>query len=1019
MKNLLLAALIAICLAVLTFCVLPVGRGTRADVLPQDAALLGENSEPPAGGAVNADLSVRKWDSLDPVPPFGRLTYTIVVSNTGPGVATSTRVTDTIPEGCNYVTGSPGKKGYNPIYWEIGNLASGASRTLTFTVDLNNNAGETLNNRVSTTSTAPDPNTTNNKYTEYTDIRPTIDLSLTQSDSADPAIAGSRLTYTLLVHNAGPATATGVKVTDTLPSGVTFYAATPGSTGTSTRQWDVGNMSVGASKTITLVVTTNPGFAGTLTNRARVTGVEEEVAPGNNAEDETTLMQPSVDLRLTKSDQPDPVTPGNDVTYTLVVTNDGPSVAQGIQVTDTLPAGVTFRSATPGYTGPNPLRWTIAQLIPTASKTLTLTVRVEPTALEPLVNQASTSAAEHATVPDPVPANNSVSASTGIQYRTVMTMTKSAPASAVVGDTLIYTYTLGYDVAHSDGSPIRALSVTDDVAGAAVYVSGDDGDELLEPGEVWTWTASHIVAPDDTDPLVGSALAGGLDRDGDNTTVRASAQTDILFDTAILISKDGPAEARLGETVAYSITVRNDVAHGDGSAIGQVVVTDSIALVGAPVKTGGDSDGWLEEGETWSYAATYRPKMGDADPLENVARVMARDRDGDMLVAQASHKLKLRPSPALNITKTGPATATVGQQVVYTCTLAQDTVYGDGRPIDDLSVTDSVAGPMTLVQMSGGDNDAQLEVGETWVYTASHTIKPGDRDPLVNEATAEGQDPDKGLVTASAEHQTNIVFTAALTLDKTGPDSASFGQAVAYTITMQYDADHSDGSPISNLVVSDTLTAAPTLKSKLGGDQDNLLEPGERWVYTVTRTIENSDRDPLTNTARVRGLDRDGDAVTAQDSHTVRLPGMTLGAIGEQADPVCADSRAYYAFAVSNAGAFTLTQVVVAATLPEHTTFVGAESSPGYTVDTPRLVHWTRPNLDVGQNAAYHVALQVDAAAAGSTIELCIAAKSDQVPQVNRCASTTVIDCTSPTPTPTPSATPTRVPRVRLPIMLK
>ena len=72
-----------------------------------------------------------------------------------------------------------------------------------------------------------DPDTNDNAATADTTVRPSADLSLTKSDSPDPVQAGELLTYSLGVHNAGPQSATGVVLTDTLPGGVTFDSATP------------------------------------------------------------------------------------------------------------------------------------------------------------------------------------------------------------------------------------------------------------------------------------------------------------------------------------------------------------------------------------------------------------------------------------------------------------------------------------------------------------------------------------------------------------------------------------------------------------------------------------------------------------------------------------------------------------------------------------------------------------------------------------------------------------------------
>ena len=72
-----------------------------------------------------------------------------------------------------------------------------------------------------------DPSPGNNSASATTTVTPVADLSLTKSDSPDPVLAGELLTYTLTAHNAGPSSASGVELIDTLPAGVTFDSATP------------------------------------------------------------------------------------------------------------------------------------------------------------------------------------------------------------------------------------------------------------------------------------------------------------------------------------------------------------------------------------------------------------------------------------------------------------------------------------------------------------------------------------------------------------------------------------------------------------------------------------------------------------------------------------------------------------------------------------------------------------------------------------------------------------------------
>src|SRR5438477_1846948 len=106
----------------------------------------------------------------------------------------------------------------------------------------------------------------------------------------------------------------------------------------------------GANESVRLVVkvvssgTTYDAYTASLTS-----GVFDPDTSDNTAT-ELTTVNTSANLALTKSDSPDPVLAGNNITYTLTVTNNGPSDATGVSLSDAIPAGTTFVSATGGGT---------------------------------------------------------------------------------------------------------------------------------------------------------------------------------------------------------------------------------------------------------------------------------------------------------------------------------------------------------------------------------------------------------------------------------------------------------------------------------------------------------------------------------------------------------------------------------------------------------------------------------------------------------------------------------------------
>ena len=179
----------------------------------------------------------------------------------------------------------------------------------------------------------------------------TANLAVSQSATPiNPAIAGAPLTFTVVVRNGGPLSATGVTLAWTPSAGTTVTQASPAQ-GTctigATVSCALGSLSPDTGTAITIVVTTPvvPIFTAT----ASVTGAGSDPVVANNSTQLSTGVVSAgalADLSVTQSDSADPVIPGSAYTYTITVSNSGPSTAPNVLVLDDVPSGITIGSVT-------------------------------------------------------------------------------------------------------------------------------------------------------------------------------------------------------------------------------------------------------------------------------------------------------------------------------------------------------------------------------------------------------------------------------------------------------------------------------------------------------------------------------------------------------------------------------------------------------------------------------------------------------------------------------------------------
>ncbi len=673
-------------------------------------------------------------------------------------------------------------------------------------------------------------------------------LAMSKQANAGTVGTGDVITYTIVISNLSPGYASGGVLSDTVPANTTLAPGSigidpPGAGLVGSPPSIIGNLALapGAQATVTLAVRVNdtlPGGVHTITNTVTLTVVEGASASAQAL----VAVLAAPELQVTKSSDRPSVRPGETLTYTLVARNEGTRGASGVVLTDTLPLSVTvFSVSGGGIVGGGQVVWNLGILEAGGVLSETVVVVVSPDiplSIDVLTNTVCITD-DGANGADPILVNNSMTHTVDV-HTVALAVTKSAPGSVVSpGETL--TYTITYSNGGSLG--VTGAVLTDTISSARGIVWPETQTRVVDigPRSAGVWQVGVTVAPTAT---CGEAIT--------NTVSLWHAQ---------------------GNSVSTPVTATVSAPYSAGFAPSATTVWP-----GTPVTFTNTSVG----------ALSYEWSLGDGFLTDTVSPVHSYALPGIYTVVLtatnlcgsdvATQTITVDYLPVLSLVKTGPESAHVGEQVTFILTVSHDPANSDGSPVTAVAVTDSLAGATTYV--SGDDGDGLLEWGEQWIFTVNYVIRATDPTPLVNVGHVEARDLGGDLITATASHQTGIVYAPELMVIKRGPATASVGDTVVFTITVSnvaivptgVGAADGDGSPIYDLTVSDSVAGAATYVS--GDDGDGILEFSERWVYVAVYTVRATDPNPLENVATAQGRDGNGIPVygTAQHSTIIAYP---------------------------------------------------------------------------------------------------------------------------------------------------
>ena len=981
-----------------------------------------------------ADLLITKTDSLDPVDAGAPLTYTLDVTNQGAADASNVSLVDTLPGGVTFQSASgPGwtcGEAGGIVTCDLIVLAAGETSTVTIQVLAPATAG-TFSNSATVSADQSDPNLSDNTATEDTSVVGSADLAITKSDSPDPVTVGANLAYTLNVTNAGPSSATSVQVTDPIPVGTTFVSATPsvGSCGFAGGivTCDLGTIADGGAESVVIVVTPQPGSEGSVLNLVTVGSAVPDPDSINNTASESTTINPSAGLSVTKIDVADPVTIGEDILYSVVVSNAGLSTASSVVLTDTLPAGATFVSATPTQGSCSApvggiLTCNLGDL--PAGSTATIGVVITPVATGTHTNSVSVTSP----TPDPNPGDNSAVETTEVDTAADLRVSKSdSPDPVLVGSTLTYTITV------DNLGPSTAVNVvvTDELPATVAFVSATPSQGSCNPlvGNTLTCDLGSIlnggsatVSVDVTPSVVGIIVntASAVADDPDPTPGNSSAETTTVSPAAttdlVVTKTDDVDPVGVGEQVVYTVNVTNVSAVEATGVDLEDTLPPFMALVSAVPTQGScsESGGVLScllgtipaapgPGNSVDVIVTLVAQHGgEGLTVTNAVEVGADQDDANVADNADSEDTTIEARADLGVVKTDDTDPVqLGNQVRYTI------VVTNHGPSDasNVQVTDAIAGATitSATPTQGGPcviggagftcDLGDLPLGST--ATIVVLADPAAVAPVTNDVTvsSDTQEPAGNPNSNSDSETTTIGAAADLAVTKIDdPDPVPVSSTLTYTIEVTNNGpSDATGVTATDLLPPGTafVSATPTqgscgeagglvtcpLGAVAAGNSVTItveLVPGAAAVGIITNSVSVSgdqpDSDPSDNQASV-----DTTVTAITDLEVTKTDGVAQ---------VVAGTATTYSITLLNNGPSALPAgAVVVDTLPAGTT--GSESESDCVPGSGVITCTTSAPLAVGESVGWDVTVDIPAAYGPGTLINGVAIFSSPLPDPN------------------------------------
>jgi uncharacterized repeat protein (TIGR01451 family) len=1011
--------------------------------------------------ATEADLAVTKTGPAT-VTAGADATYTISVTNAGPSDAQGVALTDAVPTGTTFVSET------HPAGWmctdpsgaggtlscTLATLPAGGSATFQLALAVPSGAvgGTRIANTARVSSTTADNVPGNNSFTATATVATRADLGVTKTGPGT-ITAGGDATYAISVTNAGPSDAQGVRLTDAVPTGTTFVSemhpagwncTDPPAAG-GTLNCTLTTLPAGGSAVFQLVLhaTASDTSGSTIANTAQVSSATADGTPGNSAATATATVATQADLAVTKTG-PGTVTIGANATYTISVTNAGPSDAQAVTLLDAVPAGTTFVSEShpAGWTcidpeGSGTLRCTLATLPATGSATFQVVLAVlnSDVSGSTITNTAQVSSA----TADGTPGNNTFTATATVTTEADLAVTKTGPGTVTPGKDATY----AISVTNAGPSDAQGVQLTDAVPAGTTFVSEmhpagwNCTDPSAAAGDMLSCTLAmlpaggaatfQLVLAVPTNAAAGSMIANTAQvssatpdtTPGNNSS---TAKVTVAAQADVGVTKTGPQTVTAGTDATYAISVTNA---GPSDAQG-VQLTDAVPTGTTFVSEMHPND-WactdpqagpngggslsctlttLPAGGSATFQLVLAIASGDAggSSVTNKAQVSSATTDTNPNDKASSWKSTVATSADLGVSKTGPQTVTAGANATYAISVT------NAGPSDaqNVHLTDTIPGGATFVSEThptswncsdpsgaGGTlrcTPATLPAGGSATFQLVLAIASGDAggSTVMNTAQVASDTADATPGNNSSLWTSTVATSADVRVTKTGPQTVTAGAPATYAITVT-NVGPSDAQTVK---LTDAVPSGASFVSVTHPSGWACTNPGENSPLTCTLAALPAgasatfqvvlgiiSNDPngstVTNTAQV--------TTTTAGSNPNNESSSTSATVTTQADvrvtktgpgTVIAGTQAFYGITVTNAGPSDAQGLQLTDAVPAGTTFVSETHPNSWKCTDPQpgpnggMLSCTLATLPAGQSAIFGLTLAIGASAAqNSTIK--------------------------------------------------